>query len=48
MRDINKEFEEEVINFAKFFDNYRKGEEEYYENLNKKVDQAIKQLEEEN
>lgn len=46
MRDINKEFEEEVNNFAKFFHDYRKGEEEYYEGMIKKIDEIINPNEE--
>lgn len=46
MSDINKEFEEEVNNFAKFFHDYRKGEEEYYEGMIKKISEIIETTEE--
>ncbi|MCU5640839.1 hypothetical protein OCB39_28785 [Bacillus cereus] len=43
-----RELEEEVIEFAKFFDEYRKGEQEYYEGMIKKIDEITKPAKEEN
>lgn len=42
------DFEKEVVEFAKFFDEYLKGEQEYYEGMTKKIDEIIKPNEEEN
>jgi len=41
-----RDFEKEVADFAKFFQEYRKGEEEYYENMIKNLDEVLDTKEE--